>query len=77
MNLSEEINKKTEENFSITLRGELEIQFNENITKIADIDVSAKNSEMLLGKILNQITLLGLSTAKEAIQLLVKKQGGS
>ena len=61
--------------FDLILKGNLEIQFDENNATITEIDISAKNLEELTHKLMDKITRVGLSKLNEILQLLVKKQG--
>ena len=61
--------------FNLILKGQLEIQFDENNTTITGIDITAKNLNQLIHKLLNETTKVSLTKLHEVLQFFVEKRG--
>ena len=60
--------------FLLKITGKLEIDFNDNIKTIKDFEIEAKTLEVLIKKLLNEITKVSLSKLHEALQFVIEKR---
>lgn len=59
--------------FDLILRGKLEIQYDENNVDIKEIDITAKNLDQLIHRLLDEVTKVSLGKLHEILQFLVEK----
>lgn len=60
--------------FLLKITGKLEIDFNDNIKTIKKIEIEAKDLNVLIKKLLNEINKVSLSKLEEAFQFIIKKR---
>ncbi len=60
--------------FLLKITGKLEIDFNDNFKTIKDFEIEAKTLEILIKKLLNEITKVSLSKLQEGLQFIIEKR---
>ena len=58
--------------FLLKITGKLEIDFNDKFKTIKDFEIEAKDLNILIKKLLNEITKVSLSKLQEALQFIIK-----
>jgi len=59
--------------FNVILRGSPEIQYDENNTEIKAIDITAKNLDQLIHRLLDETIKINLGKLHELLQFLVEE----
>ena len=60
--------------FLLKITGKLEIDFNDKVKTIKDFKIEAKDLNVLIKKLLNEITQVSLSKLQEALQFIIEKR---
>ena len=60
--------------FLLKITGKLEIDFNDKNKTIKDFEIEAKDLNVLIKKLLNEITEVSLSKLQEALQFIIEKR---
>lgn len=60
--------------FLLKITGKLEIDFNDKIKTIKDFKIEAKDLNVLINKLLNEITKVSLGKLEEALQFIIEKR---
>ncbi len=60
--------------FLLKITGKLEIDFNDKIKTIKDFEIEAKDLNILIKKLLNEITEVSLGKLQEALQFIIEKR---
>lgn len=59
--------------FLLKITGKLEIDFNDKIKTIKAFEIEAKTLNILIKRLLDEITMVSLSTLQEALQFIIEK----
>ena len=60
--------------FLLKITGKLEIDFNDSFKTIKDFEIEAKNLNILIKKLLNEINKISLSKLQETLQFIIKNE---
>lgn len=58
---------------NLNLKGDLEIQYDKNITEITKVDITARNLEELIHRLLDKITEINIGKLHEILIFLTEK----
>lgn len=59
--------------FLLKITGKLEIDFNDKNKTIKNFEIEAKNLDILIKKLLNEITEVSFNKLQEALQFIIEK----